>query len=182
MSALTKETARSLAKVLNSGLSTYYSDDLVAILGVGRESNNEEAVQSWLLARFGSEYTIQRAGLLEHASETLQQHLNDVRMEVAVGAKPEFPMQQSFIPPKILTDLELRCVARAIYLLILNDGTKLYLDALIELVLESDGSPIEKITAWISSQTISYTYFPSEMTLPLAQRLMQELKAADGSY
>lgn len=182
MSALTKETARSLAKLLNNSLSTYHGDDLVAILGVGRESNNEEAVQSWLLARFASGYTIQRAGLLEHASEALQQHLNDVRMEVAIGAKPEFPIQQSFIHPKALTDLELRCIARAIYLLVLNDGTKPYLDSLIELVLESEGNPIEKITTWITSQAISYTYFPSELTLPLAQRLMQELKAADGSY
>ena len=51
MNTLTKETARSLAKVINSGLSTCYNDDLVAILGTGRESNNEQAVQSWLMSR-----------------------------------------------------------------------------------------------------------------------------------
>ncbi len=79
------------------------------------------------------------------------------------------------------TNLELHCIARAIYLLILNHGTKPYLDALIELVLESEGSPIEKITAWISSQAITYAYFPSELTSPLAQRLMQQLKQASES-
>ena len=54
MSILTIETARSLAKVINNSLSTYYNDDLVAILGTGRESNNEQAVQSWLLSRFAN--------------------------------------------------------------------------------------------------------------------------------
>jgi len=52
MKTLTKETAGSLAKVLNSRLSTIHNDDMVAILGVGRESSNEKAIQSWLMSRF----------------------------------------------------------------------------------------------------------------------------------
>ncbi|MEX1669076.1 hypothetical protein AB4876_09130 [Zhongshania guokunii] len=52
MKSLTKETAGSLAKVLDSRLSTIHGDDMVAILGVGRESSNEKAIQSWLMSRF----------------------------------------------------------------------------------------------------------------------------------
>ena len=182
MSILTKETARSLAKVINNSLSTYCNDDFVAILGTGRESNNEQAVQSWLMSRFANIEVGRKELLVEYASEALMQHLNDLKLEVAVGGKSELQAQQRFIPAKALTNRELRCIARAIYLLISNDQSKSYLDALIELVLEGGGNKIEKITAWAFSQTQIYTYFPSELTLPLAQRLMQELKAANGSY
>ncbi|MFQ3200565.1 MAG: hypothetical protein ACI9SK_001291 [Zhongshania sp.] len=64
MNTLTKETARSLAKVINNSLSTCYSDDLVAILGTGRESTNEQAVHSWLMSRFASA----RSGLVSSCS------------------------------------------------------------------------------------------------------------------
>jgi hypothetical protein len=46
MSALTNKTARSLAKILNSRLTTIYNDDLVAILGTGQEQNNEQTYTS----------------------------------------------------------------------------------------------------------------------------------------
>ena len=182
MSILTKETARSLAKVINNSLSTYYSDDLVAILGTGRETSNEQAVQSWLLSRFANIEVGRTDILVEYASRVLMQHLNDLRLEVAIGGKPELLIQQSFIPVKALTNRELRCIARAIYLLILNEGSKSYLDALIEVVQEGDGNPIEKITAWTFSQTQIYSYFPSELTLPLAQRFMRKLKQASEYY
>jgi hypothetical protein len=68
MSRLTKDTAR---KVINSGLATFYSDDLVANFGVGRELNNEEAVQSWLIARFDLTDVGRTDRLMEHASEVL---------------------------------------------------------------------------------------------------------------
>ena len=181
MSILTKETARSLAKVINNSLSTYYSDDLVAILGTGRETSNELAVQSWLMSRFANIEVGRKELLVEYASEALMQHLNDLKLEVAIGGKAELQAQQYFIPAKALTNLELRCIARAIYLLISNEQSKSYLDALIELVLEGDGNITEKITAWVSSQAQVYTYFPSELTLPLAQRLMQNLKLASNS-
>jgi len=101
---------------------------------------------------------------------------------VAICAKSELPIQHSFIPTKTLTNRELRCIARAIYLLILNEGSKPYLDALIEVVQEGDGNPIEKITAWAFSQTQIYTYFPSELTLPLTQRFMRKLRQASEYY
>jgi hypothetical protein len=65
--------------------------------------------------------------------------------------------------------------------LISNGQSKSYLDALIELVLEGGSNSIERIAAWASSQTQVYTYFPSELTLPLAQRLLQKLKQASDS-
>ena len=182
MNTLTKETARSLAKVINSGLSTCYNDDLVAILGTGRESNNEQAVQSWLMSRFANIEVGRTDMLMEYASEALTQHLDDIRLEVAIGAATELPTQPSFMRVKALTERELRCIARSIYLLILGEGSKPYLDALIEVVLEGDGNPIEKIAAWASFQTQIYTYFPSELTLPLAQHLMQKLKDASAHY
>lgn len=182
MSILTKETARSLAKVINNGLSTYYSDDLVAILGTGRETSNEQAVQSWLMSRFANIEVGRTDILVEYASEVLMQHLNDLRLEVAICGKSELPMQHSFIPTKALTNRERRCIARAIYLLILNEGSKPYLDALIEVVQEGDGNLIDKITAWAFSQTQIYTYFPSELTLPLAQRFMRKLRQASEYY
>jgi hypothetical protein len=182
MSTLTKETARSLAKVINNNLSTCYSDDLVAILGTGRESTNEQAIWSWLMSRFANIEVRRTEVLMEYASEVLNQHLNDLRLEVAIGGNSELPIQQSFIPAKALTNRELRCIAGSIYLLILNEGSKPYLDALIELVLEGDGNTIEKIAAWVFTHTKIYTYFPSELTLPLAQRLMHKLKQASESY
>jgi len=182
MNTLTKETARSLAKVINSRLSTCYNDDLVAILGTGRESNNEQAVQSWLMSRFAHIEVGRADMLMEYASEVLTQHLDDIRLEVVIGVTAELPIQQEFIPAKALTNLELRCIARAIYLLISNEQSKSYLDALIQLVLEDDGNTIEKITAWVSSQAQTYTYFPSELSLPLARRFMCKLKQASKSH
>ncbi|MEX1670144.1 hypothetical protein AB4876_14585 [Zhongshania guokunii] len=182
MNTLTKETARSLAKVINSRLSTCYNDDLVAILGTGRESNNEQAVQSWLLSRFANIEVGRTDMLMEYALEVLIQHLDDLRLNVAIGGKSEQKTPQSFIPAKALTERELRCIARAIYLLISNEQSKPYLDALIEVVLKGDGNTIEKITAWVFTHTQIYSYFPSELTLPLAQRLMHKLKQAGESY
>jgi hypothetical protein len=182
MNTLTKETARSLAKVINNSLSTCYSDDLVAILGTGRESSNEQAVQSWLMSRFANIEVGRSEMLMDYASGVLNQHLNDLRLEVAIGSNSEIPIQQSFIPAKALTNRELRCVAGSIYLLILNEGSKPYLDALIELVLEGNGNTIEKIAAWVLTHTQIYNYFPSELTLPLAQRLMYKLKQASEAY
>jgi hypothetical protein len=182
MNTLTKETARSLAKVINSSLSTCYSDDLVAIIGTGRESNNEQAVQSWLMSRFANIEVGRTDMLMEYASEVLIQHLDDLRLEVAIGGKLGQQTPQKFIPAKALTEIELRCIARAIYLLISNEQSKPYLDALIELALEGDGNTIEKITGWVFTHTQVYTYFPSELTLPLAQRLMNKLKQASESY
>lgn len=182
MNTLTKETARSLAKVINSRLSTCYNDDLVAILGTGRESNNEQAVQSWVLSRFAHIEVGRTDMLMEYALEVLIQHLDDLRLDVAIGGKSEQKTPQSFIPAKALTERELRCIARAIYLLISNEQSKPYLDALIEVVLKGDGNTIEKITAWVFTHTQIYSYFPSELTLPLAQRLMHKLKQAGESY
>lgn len=182
MNTLTKETARSLAKVINSRLSTCYSDDLVAILGTGRESNNEQAVQSWLLSRFANIEVGRTDMLMEYASEVLTQHLDDIRLEVAIGVITELPLQPSFISAKALTDREIRCIARGIYLLVLGQGSRDYLDALVDLALDGQGNAIERITAWISSQTQIYTYFPSELTLPLALRLMHKLRQASESY
>ena len=181
MSILTKETARSLAKVINNNLSTYCNDDLVAILGTGRESDNEQAVQSWLMSRFANIEVGRKELLVEYASEALMQHLNDLKLEVAIGGNAELQAQQRFIPAKALTNRELHCIARAIYLLILNEQSKPYLDALIELMLEGNGNTIERIAAWALSQTQAYTYFPSELTLPLAQSLMQKLKRESDS-
>ncbi|WP_373084470.1 hypothetical protein [Zhongshania sp.] len=182
MNTLTIETARSLAKVIINSLPTCYSDDLVAIIGTGHESNNEQAVQSWLLSRFANIEVGRKEILMEYASEVLIQHLNDLRLEVAIGGKSEQKTPQSFIPAKALTERELRSIARAIYLLISNEQSKPYLDALIELALEGDGNTIEKITAWVFNCTQIYSYFPSELTLPLAQRLMHKLKRASESY
>ncbi|AMO67265.1 hypothetical protein [Zhongshania aliphaticivorans] len=178
MNTLTKETARSLAKVINSRLSTCYNDDLVAILGTGRESNNEQAVQSWLISRFAHIEVGRTDMLMEYASDVLTQHLDDIRLEVAIGVITE-PLQPSFIPAKALTDREIRCIARGIYLLVLGQGSRDYLDALVDLALDGQGNAIERIAAWTSIQTQIYTYFPSELTLPLAQRLMQKFKDAN---
>jgi hypothetical protein len=76
----------------------------------------------------------------------------------------------------------LRCSARSINLLILNAGSKPYLDALIELVLDNEGNPIDRITTWLAKQANVYPYFRSELTLPLTQRLMQKLKQASEFY
>lgn len=182
MKTLTKETARSLAMVLNSRLSTCYSDDLVAILGGGRESDNEGAIQSWLLSRFGDTDIACGEVLMERASEELIQHLNDLRVDVATGFMSDFASPPIFVQQKTFTDRELHCIARAIYLLVLGEGTTPYLDSLIELVLEGEGNAIDRITVWTSLQAMGYNYFPSELTLPLAQRLMKILKRVGGLY
>jgi hypothetical protein len=96
MKTLTKETARSLAKVISSRLSTFHSDDLVAILGVGRESSNEEAVESWLISRFAEIDISHVDTIMEHVSEVLNQHLNDLRIEVAGGYIAELPQPLDF--------------------------------------------------------------------------------------
>jgi len=182
MNTLTKETARSLAKVINSRLSTCYNDDLVAILGTGRESNNEHAVQSWLMSRFTNIEVGRTDMLMEYASEVLTQHLDDIRLEVAIGVITELPLQPSFISARTLTERELRCIARSIYLLVLGQGSRTYLDSLIEIVLEGEGNTIERIAMWASSQSQVYTYFPSELTLALARCLTQKLKLVSASY
>jgi hypothetical protein len=66
--------------------------------------------------------------------------------------------------------------------LVLRQGPRDYLDTLIELVLGGDGNTIDKIAAWIPSQIEAYTYFPSELTLPLAQNMMQKLRQASEFY
>jgi len=119
---------------------------------------------------------------MEHASEELIQHLNDLRVDVATGLISDFASRPIFVQQKTLTDRELRCIARAIYLLVLGEGTKPYLDSLIELVLEGEGNAIDRIAGWISSQAMAYNYFPSELTLPLAQRLMKILKRVGELY
>ncbi|MBU0539671.1 MAG: hypothetical protein KKF24_07030 [Gammaproteobacteria bacterium] len=182
MSILTKETARSLATVLNNKLSTNYHNDLVAVLGTGHESSNERAIQSWLMARFAHTSFVHTNTLMDDAYEALTQHLNDLRMKVAIGARSELPLECAFAPLKVLTDHDLQCIARAIYLLTVSEASRNYIDALIELVLQVDGGIIDMITAWVSSQTNSYTYFPSELTLPLAQRFMQMLKDVSESH
>jgi hypothetical protein len=176
MNTLTKETARSLAKVINSRLSTCYNDDLVAVLGTGRESNNEQAVLTWLLSRFAHIEVGHKGSLMEYAFEVLTQHLDDIRLEVAIGVITELPLQPSFFPARALTERELHCIARSIYLLVLGQGSRTYLDSLIGIVLNGKENAVENIAMWVSSQTQVYTYFPSELTLPLAQRLMRKLK------
>ncbi|WP_320838391.1 hypothetical protein [Zhongshania sp.] len=182
MKTLTKEAARSLAKVISSRLSTFHSDDLVAILGVGRESDNEGAIQSWLISRFTDIDVAHVDSIMEHTSEVLIQHLNDLRMEVAGGYISELPLPLDFVQSKLITDQELRCIAHAIYFLVIGEGAKSYLDSLIYLVVGGEGNAIDRIAGWISSQAMGYNYFPSELTLPLAQRLMKILKRVGESY
>ena len=179
---LTKETARSLATVLNNKLSTNYHNDLVAVLGTGHESSNERAIQSWLMARFAHTSFGRTDTRMNDAYEALTQHLDDLRMEVAIGVSSELPLECAFAPLKVLTDQDLQCIARGIYLLTVSEASRTYIDALIELVLHVDGGIIDMITEWVSSQTNTYTYFPSELTLPLAQRFMQKLKEGSESY
>ena len=176
MNTLTKETARSLAKVINSRLSTCYNDDLVAILGTGRESNNEQAVQSWLMSRFANIEVGRTDMLMEYASEVLTQHLDDIRLDVAIGALTELPLQPSFIPAKALTERELNCIARSIYLLVLGQGSRIYLDSLIGIALEGEGNTIENIAMWVSSQTQIYTYFPQRTDTALSTGLNAKAK------
>ena len=179
MKSLTKETAGSLAKVLDSRLSTIHGDDMVAILGVGRESSNEKAIQSWLMSRFTDIDVSHVDSIIEHTSEALIRHLNDLRIEVTDGSVSEMPSSQDFVKSKLLNDQELRCFARAIYFLILGEAKKSYLDSLINLVLGGEGNVIDRIADWIASQGTVYTYFPSELTLSMAQRLMEELNCTD---
>jgi len=178
MSILTKETARSLATVLNNKLSTNYHNDLVAVLGTGHEPSNERAIQSWLMARFAHTSFAHTNTLMHDAYEALTQHLNDLRTEVAIGVRSELPLECAYTPLKTLTDQNLQCIARGIYLLTVSEGSRIYIDALIELVLQVDGGIIDMIMTWVSSQTNDYNYFPSELTLPLAQRFMEKLKQA----
>jgi hypothetical protein len=103
-------------------------------------------------------------------------------MEVAIGGQSDFSIQHGFLPVKGLDNRQLCCIARGIYLLVLSEGAKSYIDALIDLVLGGEGNTVDKIAVWVSSQVKVYTYFPSELTLPLAQRLMQILKQAGDSY
>ena len=179
MKTLTKETAGSLAKVLDSRLSTIHGDDMVAILGVGRESSNEKAIQSWLMSRFTDIDVSHVDSIIEHTSEALIRHLNDLRIEVTDGSISEMPSSQAFVQSKLLNDQELQCIARAIYFLVIGEGAKSYLDSLIYLVVAGERNAIERIAAWISTQGTVYTYFPSELTLPMAQRLMEELNCTD---
>ncbi|POP51871.1 hypothetical protein [Zhongshania marina] len=182
MKTLTKETAGSLAKVLNSQLSTIHSDDMVAILGVGRESHNEGAIQSWLLSRFADIDVSHPNMILESASEVLNQHLTDLRMEVMGGSISEIQAPHDFVQIKLLSDQELRRIARAIYFLIFGYGSRSGIDSLINLAIGGRGNSIDQIASWISVQGKTYTYFPSELTLSLAQRLMEKLKRIDESY
>jgi len=113
---------------------------------------------------------------VEHASEVLIQHLNDLRMDVTDGSISEIPTSQDFVQSKLLSDQELRSIARAIYFLILGEAKKSYLDSLIYLGLGGEGNAIDRIADWILAEGKTYNYFPSELTLPLAQRLMKIIK------
>ncbi|CAA0094024.1 Uncharacterised protein [Zhongshania aliphaticivorans] len=182
MNTLTKETASVLANLLSSSVTTCYNDDLVAILGTGREPDNKAAIQSWLLSRLP--YFEQEVSdrIMAHSAAMLDLFLNDVRVEIAIGFGLELPLQNDFIPSKELSNQELRCIARSIYLLMLGEGTRTYLDALIRVALGGDDNVVDSIAAWLSSQVSGYVYNPSELTIPLAQRFMKKLKQVSETY
>ena len=182
MSTLTKETARSLAKLLSNRLSTCYSDDLVAILGTGHELDNVAAIEAWLVSRFGDVDFVQRDFIYDEISNELTYHLNDLRCDVSMGVAPDTPMTFDFLPNVALSAGELRRLGRSIYLLILSEEAHPYVDDQINFILGGEGSPIDRIASWVEGQSPSYNYFPSELTLSLAQRLMQKLKLASESH
>ena len=86
------------------------------------------------------------------------------------------------MPSVALSAGELRCVSRSIYLLIHSEEAHPYLNDQINIVLGGEGSTMDRIVNWVEEQSPCYTYFPSEITLHFAQRLMQKLKLASESY
>ncbi len=175
MSTLTHDNVRALAAILSRRLSTRYSDDLVAVLGIGYESSNEAAILSWLLACFEPTEYASTGEFALAAADRLALHLDDIRAEATRRVDGDVPAPNLDLPSHALSDLELRCIARAIYLLIVTPESEDYMGELICFVLDTPGNSVEKIVRWIRTQSLGYTFYPTELTIPLAQRLMHKL-------
>ncbi len=176
MSTLTNENAAALATMLSDRISTKYSDDLVAVLGTGYESTNAAATLSWLLACLDpADYSTAGEFALA-ATDRLNVHLDDVRSEATRRVNVEVTVQHPNLPSYALSEPERRLAAKAVYWLITSPESEDYMKALICFVLDGKGDAIERIARWIRSQSPLYTFYPTELTIPLSQRLMYKLR------
>lgn len=179
MSHISRQLIHTLEHHLSRSLNLHVRDELVFLIGTGRESTNREALCNWMAMRWGrySLNAIPPAGPMEVTKEVYA-HLTALQQLVYYGEAGPLPEPHDYLPMQKLTDTECQRAARAVYWLLRACSAPQYLDGGLALFLGGDGSIDSRITQWVRQLTPAYNLYPSEVTAPLANRLLQELAAA----
>ncbi len=177
MTTLSANSLYLIARSLLERVVCRYDDELVALLGTGTEPNNFEAVRAWLGARFGElELNELTVPVQTAALQALSQHLESQYLTVAYRQAGPLRDSHPFLPLHPLSPAEECRLARAQYRLLLTYDDPRSVNGAIELCLDGDGDPVSRIQAWIAARAPRYAHLPSELTLPLAQILMEHLR------
>lgn len=181
MQILTDNQLRALTYAIQGQITTPHSDDLIAIIGLGREPDNAAAIANWLHAMAEGHQCMDAYELLRNGPALLAAHLDELRTDVALGNYSTLPERHPFLPSSSLSQKEQLLVARGIYYLIMQLGFESELKGMIELVLPGRGDAISKIAIWVGQVNPTYTHLLSEVTLPLAGRLREAITRATES-
>ena len=177
MDKLEQPTVDYIAHRLLAGRHDIYGRELVALVGTGREANNLAATCSWIVAR-----TEEHASLAPHVVGWLREAFDDY-----LGGQLDNlhqcwapPMESADGLPRIpLTDAECQRLADATAYLVAGPLYREKLYAAAGLVLGKPPLGENALYEWVRAQDDRYAFYPSELTLPLAQRLHRALLALE---
>lgn len=149
---------------------------LVMRLGQGWENNKLEAIASWLVARHLDSGLAARAPLdIDLLIEELGRFLREQVEHLWERNRQPYPNPQPFMPQHPLTrDLIVKMV-RALLELLGTGQPAGAVEARCIAMLAGNGTAEQKLGSWIEQQAPLYTYYPSELTLPLAHDLLRIL-------
>ena len=177
MDKLEQPTVDYIAHRLLAGRHDIYGRELVALVGTGREVNNLAATCAWIEAR-----TEEQTSLVPNAvgwlRELFDDYLKDQWGQLQQGRATLMESAEG-VPRKPLTDTECRRLAEAIAYLVAGPLYRDKLDAAAGLVLGKPTCSESALYHWVRAQDDRYAFYPSELTLPLAQRLQRALLALE---
>lgn len=166
-----------IARRLLAGRHDIYGRELVALVGTGREANNLAAACAWIVAR-----TEEHASLAPHAVSWLRELFDDYlgnqwdQLHQCSASRME---NVDCLPRIPLTDTECQRLAETIAYLVAGPLYRDTLYAAAGLVLGKPPLGENALYQWVRAQDDRYAFYPSELTLPLAQRLQRALLALE---
>ncbi|WP_372747147.1 hypothetical protein [Litorivivens sp.] len=177
MKSLEHQIVDYIAHRLLAGRHDIHGRELVALVGTGREADNLAATCAWIVAR-----TEEDTSLAPNAVGWLRELFDDyLEDQWALLHQCRAPQMENVdcLPRIPLTDIECQRLAETIAYLVAGPLYRDKLEAAAGLVLGKPACGESALYHWVRAQDDRYAFYPSELTLSLAQRLQRALLALE---
>lgn len=176
METFSPQIITSIAMHIQLKINLQFNDELVCLIGTGQENTNTQALCNWLQGLWGLDnYPRHPQDGLKQATQLLHNTLQAMYEQIYYREAGPLPETHTLLPAQSLSNLEKTRMARGIYHILTHTSHSAFLNSGIAILTGETNNPVQAIAAWVSGKSLTYTFYPSELTVPLASELMSKI-------